>query len=626
MLQNIRDNVQGTVAKVIIAFIIVSFAIFGIETLFGVGGPPKVAEVNGDPITEQELQQAIELQKRQLIAMMGENIQPAMLDDNNLRGPALEALITQHLLQQAASGLKLRLPDQAVDQTILSMPQFQEDGKFSPDRYQALLRNQGYTPAYFKQLLQQELLINQLQSGVVDSDFVTEAELKAVAGLLQQQRTFDYVLIPAAALAAKIEPADADIDAYYKEHQDQFLSQERVKVEYIDLRESDFHPALDEAAVRAEYERELADFHAATERQAAHILIETNDQRNDEQAKALAESVAQKIAAGEDFAALAKQYSDDLGSKNSGGDLGTTTGDTFPSEFEAALAKLAVGAVSAPVKTDAGYHVIKLVRQEQSKAPSFEERREAISQRLQQAEAQPKLVQAVEKLRDLVFNSDGLRGPAESLQVKVQESEWFSRDGAPAPLSDPKLIAAAFSDDVLKDHNNSDVIELAPDHYVVLRMKEHQPAAPRALAEVKPAIVELLKRQQAAAEGHKIAEQLAAKVREGGDLAKLAEAGGYQAQHVANASRSSGTASGELLRAAFAVAKPGNDQPALNIVNLDNGDVALVRLQAVNAGTLESLNTAQQQALTAQLARSEGSAGFAAFMQRLKGEADIERN
>jgi peptidyl-prolyl cis-trans isomerase D len=345
MLQNIRDNVQGLVAKVIIGLIVVPFAIFGIESLVGGGGPAEVAKVNGEKIGESELVQAVGVQKRQLLARMGDNVQPALLDDAVLRGPALDGLITQHLLKQSAEALKLRLPVQAVDQTILSMGAFQDNGKFSPERYELVLRNQGYSTAYFKQLMHQELLINQLHSAFVGSDFVTPAELTAVAGLLQQQRSFRYLTIPVAGLADKIAVNDADVAAYYQEHTDQFLRDERVKLEYIELRAEDYFQPVNEAALQAEYDREMAGFKATVERHAAHILIEINKQRDDAQAQSLLAAIEKKLAAGEDFAKLAAQYSDDVGSKNSGGDLGVSSGDAFPPQFEAVLSGLKVGEI-----------------------------------------------------------------------------------------------------------------------------------------------------------------------------------------------------------------------------------------------------------------------------------------
>lgn len=627
MLQNIRNNIQGTVAKIIIAIIIVPFAIFGIESLIGKGGSNDAAQVNSEKISESDLQQAINIQKRRLLAMMGDNVQPAMLDDAALRGPALDALITQQLMQQGAAALKLGVSPQAVDQMIISMAAFQDNGKFSLDRYQALLRNQGYTPAHFKHMLQQELVVNQLHSGVADTDFVTPNELQRVAGLLQQQRSFAYVTIPVASLQDKVVINDGDIQSYYDEHKDQYLSEERIQPEYIELRLADYFQPVDDAAVKAEYDREIANFKPSTERHAAHILIEANNQRNDEQAKALAESIRTKLAAGEDFAKLAAQYSDDVGSKNSGGDLGSSSGDTFPAVFEQALAQLQVGGLSMPVKSESGYHLIKLLDAQVKEKPTFEQRKTDIALHLQQAKAQPELQKAVEKLRDLVFNAEGLSGPAQDLKLQLKEGAWVDRKTTDPLFGNPKVIAAAFSSEVLKDGNNSEVIELAPDHFVVLRAKQHELAASKPLEEVKPVIVAAIKKERASAAAKDIALELMHSLQQGDSLDKLSAQRGYTAKTIEKAARGSSGATPELLRAAFGMARPEKSKPLpAEMVTLSDGDIALVQLQDVAEGATDSLNATQRGALVAQLQQGFGTAGFAALMENQRARAEIKRH
>ena len=626
MLQNIRDNIQGVVAKVIIAIIIVPFAIFGIESLVGSGGTTAVAKVNGDKISEVELQQTMNVQKRQMMAMMGENVRPEMLDDATLRGPALESLITQRVLQQSAIDLNLRVPAPAVDQAILSIGAFQDNGKFSLDRYKLLLSNQGYTPSVFKKMLQQELLVNQLHSGLASSDFITEKELQSVAALLQQQRTFRYVTIPIAGFADNIAITEADEQAYYQAHSDSFMRDERVRLDYIELKGSDFAKSVDDEAIKAEYDREIAEFKALTERHAAHILIESNANRSDEQAKELAESISKRVAAGEDFGKLAAQYSDDLGSKNNSGDLGASTGDTFPPVFEQALSKLNIGEVSAPVKSEAGYHIIKLTDSRTTERPTFEQKKAEIAQRLQQNTAQPELLKTVDKLRDQVFNADNLTTPAQSLNLTVKESDWLDRKTTDSLLSNPKIIAAAFGSDVLNDRNNSEVLELAPDHYVVLRVKEHQPAAPKPLADVRDEVVANLKRERAIAAANNVAKELTQAISQGETFEQAAEKRGFSVKEVEKATRNNAAVANEVVRTAFAMARPSKEKStSLQVATTANGDVAVVQLQEVLEGAPDSLTSVQRDALRAQLQQSSGTAAFAVFMDSIKAEANISR-
>jgi peptidyl-prolyl cis-trans isomerase D len=619
MLQNIRDNVQGIFAKVIMGLLLVPFALFGIESLVGNNGPAEVARINGEKIREPELVEAINVQKRQLLARMGENIQPELLDDAVLRKSALDDLITRHLLKQSAESMKLRLPVGVVDRNIRVMPDFQENGQFSPARYEQLLRGQGYSPTYFKQLIGEGLLINQLYSAFTGSEFATPAEYKNIAGMLQQQRSFRYVTLPVAGVAEKIVVSDDEVKAYYAEHSKEYMSEERIRLEYIELRAQDYFQQVDDATVKSEYERESAAFKPQTERHAAHIMIEVSKQRDEAQAQALLASIAEKLKAGEDFAKLAAQYSDDVGSKANGGDLGVSTGDTFPAPFEAALGKLSVGQVSEPVKSDSGYHLIKLVSQQTSERPTFEQRKADIAQRLQESGAQPELIKNVEKLRDLVFNSDGLSGPAQQVKATIHTTEWIDRKTSDPLLSNPKVITAAFSQEVLHDRNNSDVLELRPDHFVVLRIKEHAESAPKPLEEIKPAIVQAVKLRRAAEQLTADAKQLIKQVQEGGEFAKLAGQQGYTVRSADKTMRTNGSVNAELLRAAFAL--PKTEKNPIDSLQLDNGDIAVLQLEEIVDGAPDSLAPTQRDALVAQY----GKAGFSSFMEDVREKAEITR-
>ncbi len=627
MLQNIRENIQGTVAKVIIGLIIVPFAIFGIDSLVGGGGPVEVATVNDDKISELELQQAINVQKQQLLARMGDRIQPEMLDDATLRGPALDGLITQRLLQQRAADMKLSISAQLVDQTILSIAAFQDNGKFSPERYQILLQNQGYTPAYFKHMIQQELIVNQLHSGLSESEFVTSKELEKVAGMLQQQRSFNYVTIPLAALADKVTPDDKSIESYYLANKEQFLSPEKVKLDYIDLRIEDFAPPVDDKALQAEYDREIANMKPVTERRAAHILIEINKERDEQQALELAGSIVKKVAAGEDFAKLAAQYSDDIGSKNSGGDIGVSDGTVFPPIFEENLAKLNTGEISAPIKTADGIELLKLIEANTRPLPTFAERKDEIAQRLLRDKAQPALLKTVERLRDLVFNSDGLNVPASELKLSVRTSDWIERNSKDPLLGSEKVVAAVFSPEVLKERNNSDVIELNADHYIVVRVKEHQEAQPKPLADVTNDIVKALKQERALEQARQIAADIGKRLTQGDDFKKVVAEAGYTARAVEKTTRNGGSnAVPELARSVFALPRPDTGKPLpIDTVNTAAGDLALLQLSEVIEGQPDSLNDVQRGAIIAQLRQGFGSEDFAVFMENLRAQAEIER-
>ena len=272
MLQNIRNNIQGTAAKVIIAIIVVPFAFFGIDSLFSGGSQTPAAVVNGEKISQAELQQALAMQKRRLINMMGDKLEPSMLDDAVLRKPALDSLIKQQLLLQAAEDAGIEISDQQLNITIASMPQFQEDGRFSQERYQQVLRLQGYNSALFKQLLRSDLLIQQLSASVAASAFVTERELDEAIAYIHESRDFQTVTVPLEKYRKSITLTDEELKSYYEENGARFQSEPKVKVSYLELKEEQFYEPVSEQQVVAEYERLIEGMTQDTEREALYTV------------------------------------------------------------------------------------------------------------------------------------------------------------------------------------------------------------------------------------------------------------------------------------------------------------------------------------------------------------------
>ncbi len=624
MLQSIRDNLQGTLAKVVIAIIIVPFAIFGVESLFSIGGNNAPATVNGEDIDAVALERAIAVEKRNLLSRMGDDIRPELLEDSRLRSRTLDALITQTILTQYADKVGLGVPDALLDQIIVSTPAFQENGRFSADRYRLLLANQGYTPGYFKnEVLRDEILIGQLQRAVMGSDFTTPAELARVAALAGQQRSFSWLVIPPEQVAADEGVSDAEVEAWYQANQDRFMQEARVRLAYTQLRADDFEVEVSEADIRAEYEHELSQA-AGTRREAAHILI-TTDERSEEEARQLAEQLRQQLEEGAVFSELAAEFSEDIGSASNGGELGATEGDTFPAEFENALAGLEVGQVSEPVRTDAGWHLIRLLSEDEAEKPSFEERRDEIAARLAAQRAQPQLIARVERLRDLAFNSATIREPAEQLGLEVEESDWLTRNNDHPLLGRPAVMAAAFSSDVLEQGHNSDVLELAPDHYLLLRVIDQKPAEPLPLTEVKDLIANELAADKARQAARQEAEQIAAAV--AADKASLAEVGDSRAfphGSLGPVDRSAEEPVPGLLGAAFSVARPEGDT-RVEVVSLPDGRPAVIALNQVAEGKVDALGTEEQQAWRAQLSAGAGNAAFGGLLESLLKAAEVKR-
>ncbi len=516
MLQNIRDNSQGLIAKTIIGVIVVLLALTGFDAIFNAAGNKQnVAEVNGDPISRYDLEQAVNMQRRQLAQQLGRDFDASMLDDKLLREAALNGLVDRMLLLHAAREADFAFSTQALDQLILQTPEFQVDGKFDAARFDQVIQQMGYSRLQFRQLLEQEMLIGQLRAGISGTGFVTDQQVDNFARLEMQTRDFDALTVPAATDAVQV--TDEEIQAHYQEHSDRYRSPEQVVLEYVELSKDAFFDQVevDEKALQALYEKQVANL--AEQRRAAHILIETGE-LSDEQAKAKLEEVAKRLQAGESFADLAKEFSQDPGSASEGGDLGYAGPGVYDPAFEEALYALQEGEVSQPVKTEFGWHLIKLLGVQSPEVPTLESMKPQLMRELKAQQVEQRFVEASKQLEDSAFESSDLAQPAQELGLKVETTPAFGREGGEGIAANRQVLQAAFSDEVLVDGANSALIELDPDTVVVVRVKQHMQPEQRPLDEVRESIVEQLRKQKAAEQARQNGEAMLAKLREGGQV------------------------------------------------------------------------------------------------------------
>ena len=621
MLQAFRDNLKGTMAIIIVGLMIIPFALFGVDSLFlQDNSAGKAAEVNGTAISEFDLNRAVQVQKQQLLDRFGDQAPADLLSDERLRGPVLERLIDRELLRQAAEDGGMAVSDAALDQLILSTGQFQRDGKFSGELYTQLLRNMGYTPSTYKSLLTEDILVNQLAGGLSESAFATSKELEFLTALTQQERSFLYLTVPASTVADEIEITDGQLQAHYESNAATYTTEEQVSVEYIELNLEALADGIDvsDNAITQQFEQELAAFTPVTQRHAAHILIESDNGEAEKIA-----TVQQQLAEGGDFAELAKQYSDDLGSSEFGGDLGTTDGATFPPEFEQALAELSVGQVSDPVQTDSGYHFIKLVDEVTTQPPTLVQSRDRIAEELAMAEADSVYVELLEQLPDLSYNAESLADVGEELGLEVQESELFDRMGGVGVLANNQVLAAAFSSDLLNDGLASDLIELSDNHVVVIKVKEHRPATLQPLADVEAQVREAVTANNTRDALQASAQTIISNLQSGQKLQTVAEEKGYQWQAKAEVQRNDIDVDRAILEHVFSLPKP-NGNPVYSALPLADGDYAVVQLTVVDSGSMPELEAEQVAALQRRLAQQAGGNEFTAFQVGLTNSSDID--
>lgn len=619
MLQNIRDNSQGWIAKTIIGVIVVLMALTGVDAIINVSSDRnKAAEVNGQVIGVDELARAVDLQRRQLQQRLGEQFNASLLDENLLRKSALEGLIERNLLLQGAEQAGMRFSDAALDQLLLVTPDFQQDGRFSPERFDQVIRQMGYSRLQFRQLMQQEMLIGQLQAGIAGSHFVTDDEVTAFAALERQTRDFAHFAVKADASGIKISAQQ--LADYYAANSREFMSPEQVVIEYLELKKEAFFDQVEvsDEELQPLYEQEIANL--GEQRRAAHILLES-DGRSDEELRTQLESLRQRIMAGEDFAALAREFSQDPGSANAGGDLGFAGQGVYEPAFEEALFALQVGELSAPVKTDFGWHLIRLQDVQAAEVPLLETLRPQLERELKAQKVEQRFVEVTKQLEDAAFESSDLQQPAQELGLTLQQSAAFGREGGQGIAANPQVLQAAFSDEMLLEAANSAPLELDPDTVVVLRVKEHRKSSVLPFEEVSEGLRERLAQQQAGEAARQQGEALLQALRRGEAPALPA---GADWQRVEAATRDQPLADAAMIETVFRMPRPQSDkQPAFAGMTLSNGDYLLLRLSAVNEGALPG---EEELALYRRFLVNRGSQlDFQGYQQLLRSGADIER-
>ena len=621
MLQNIRDNSTGWISKSIIGLIVVLFAFTGFDAILGsTSNSNNAAKVNGEEITLDALAEAKNLQRRQLLQQFGKDFDASLIDDALLSEAALKGLISRKLLVQAADQSGFAFSSALIDQFILLAPEFQVDGKFNADRFDQVIRQMGYTRLQFRHMIEQEMRTGQLRAGIAATAFVTEQEAQAFADLERQTRDFATLTIKPA--LDKVTVTDEDAKTYYSENASEFLTPEQVVVEYIELDKKAFFDqvTVDDAALQEMYQAEIANL--AEQRHAAHILFEVSGDVTDAQAKEAAQNAIERINAGEDFAAVAKEMSDDIGSAEQGGDLGFAAQGVYDPAFEDALYALEKEQVSVPVRTDYGWHVIKLLDVQAADIPTFASLKDKLSQDLKTQQVEQRFVEAVRDLESAAYESADLQQPASELGLEIKVSEPFGREGLEGLFANRQVLQAAFSTEVLEEGANSTAIELDPETTVVLRVKEHKRPEQIAFAEVSTQIREQLLVKRAIEQAQSQGQALLSSLQEGKTSTAQAQQDAWQV--VEAATRDQESVDPEVLQALFKMPKPEANAAEFAGLNLSNGDYVIIRLTGVNAAA-DSLTASELKQYREILASRAGQVDFSAFLQQLELDAKIQR-
>jgi peptidyl-prolyl cis-trans isomerase D len=632
MLLAIRERVMGVVGWIILGILFVTFAFFGLNSYLRSTAANYAATVNDQEISLARHQRAYQQLRARMVEMLGENFDPAMLNEDMLKANALQQLINEEVLVQAADREGFAASNQLVAASINAIDAFKENGVFSKTVYERVLGYQGIRPPAFEYNLKQEIIANQYRDAVMRTAAATAEELNQAYLLEGQQRQFSYIVLPLQSFSESLEISDQDIEDYYAAHRDAFMTPERTRIQYLELDASTIDPdiEIDEQAIQALYDEHAAKYVTPEERHARHILVSLlpdADEAATAAALKKAQGIVARLDAGESFEDLAKELSDDPGSAASGGDLGFFGRGMMTPEFEEAVFGLKIGERSQPVKSPFGFHIIELLDIKPEVATPLAEVRDELVDQLLSEERGHVYYERFENLSSLAFEQpDSLQGAADALQLDIKESDWISKQGGGTGIAaNTAIVEAAFSEDVLLNGNNSAPIEIGPDHVVVIRTLEHQEAAQQPLDEVKADVATRVKDEKARKLANARGKEVLASLNAGeATLDTIAAAEKTAVNKTELVLRNASEPDPEIVTAAFSMQAPTVGGTAYEGLATRNGDYVIIALQQVKDGSLSDLPEAARKQAWRSLSRLQGETELAAVMNALKQQAVIQ--
>jgi len=615
MMDNLRAASNNVVLKILLGLIILSFVLTGVGGYLTGGNGDYAAKVNGQEISRAQLERAFSSERSRQQQMLGEQFSQLAGNEGymqQIRQQALSQLIDEQLLDQYAKDIGLAISDDQIKQAIFTQPAFQTNGKFDNAKYLGMIGNLGFSADQYAEALRKQLTTQQLIQSVTGTDFVLGNEADSLAALVAQQRLVREVTINVNALAAKQNVTADEINSYYQQHKNEFMSPEQFRVSYIKLDAASMQQPVSEADIQSWYDQHQQDY--TQPQRERYSIIQTKTE-------AEAQSVLDALKKGADFAALAKEKSADPISARNGGDMGWLEPDTTPDELKGAGLK-EKGQLSEVIKSSVGFIIARLDDIQPQKIKALSEVHDDIAAKVKQEKAIDAYYKLQTKVSDAASNDNESLASAEQVAgVKAVETSWFGHDNVPAELNFKAVQDAIFNGGLGGQGgapgSNSDIITVDGDRAFVLRISEHKPEAEKPLAEVSAQITAALKQQKAQQQAKAQAEKLLAELKAGkGDEALKAAGLTFGAQQTL-----ARTGQDALSQAAFTLPLPAADKPSYGISEDAQGNVVLLALDKVQSGNLPE---AQKQAMVQGITQNNAQLAFAALLSNLRKEAKIK--
>jgi len=614
MMDNLRAASNHVVLKVILGLIILSFVLTGVGNYLIGGNGDYAAKVNGHEISRAELEQAFNSERNRQQQMLGDQFSQLASNDGyiqQMRQQALSQLVDQALLDQYISDLHLGISDEQVKQAIFNQKAFQTNGKFDNAKYNGLITSMGFSADQYAEALRKQLLNQQLINAIANTDFMLKDETTKLTDLVSQQREIRQAVIDVNALAAKQTVTDDEIAQYYQQHQNSFMAPEQFRVSYIKMDAAAMQQPVSEADIQSWYDQHKADY--SQPQRSRYSIIQTKTE-------AEARSVLDALKQGGDFASLAKSKSADPISARKGGDMGWLEPATTPDELKnASLTQK--GQLSDVIKSSVGFLVVRLDDIQPEQVKPLAQVHDVIADKVKQEKALDAFYKLQQKVSEAASNdNESLAGAAQASGLNVSETGWFTRDDVPADLDFDAVKQAVFSGGLIGQNgapgNNSDIISVDGDRAFVLRISEHKPEAVKPLDQVKAQVTDRIKHDKATQQAKAQADKLLAELKAGKSEALSAAGLTLSSSKVVDRN-----AQDPIAQTAFSLPQPADNKPSWGTGEDMQGNVVLVALDKVSAG---SLPQNQVDEMIKGVTQNNAQIAFEALLENLRKEAKIK--
>ncbi len=627
MLLAIRNQVKGWVAVLIFTIMIIPFAFWGINYYFDQSGGVIAIDVNGEEITLADYQRAYQNMRQQWQSISGNPVQEEM--EPLLKKQTADGLVQTELLKQTGKKAGLYVGDWEVWQAIQQIPAFNDDNGFNASLFEIAANQSGLTPAGFKAQIKQDIAVEQLRNAFFATDFVTQSEVSVYSGITHQRRDFSYIILSSDELKETIEPTDEQVQSDY-ENASRYMEPEKVRIAYLVLSMARVAEEvyLEEGELESYFSENKRNYEVEETRKVKQILIKLPEEPSEEmvdEMKAKAEELYALVKEGEQFEEVVVNNSGAHGDSIEFSEFGFLTKGVLEAEVDEVVFTLAEGGISEPVQSRVGFHVMAVDEIKGGTEATLEDLREEIEQDLREEKAGKQLYELTDRLATLTYeNPDTLEIAAEELGLEMQQSDFISReDPGVGIVSEPGVVTAAFSEEVMLQENNSELIELDNDRYIVLRLLDHQPTRKQPLEDVRDEIITRIKYEQARDRTKEKGEMILAKLDEGQSKDDLALEFSLDWKTATGVTQDDGNVNRAVLRTAFKAGIPDAGEPRFDGASLGTGDYTVVIVYSVTEADKEALDKEELDAVRGQLLQTNASTTWIEFNSNLQANADV---